>query len=1419
MRLEEVTSRTDIKELSIDDLLDLRSRALQIYQKYFEGGRSSRDAPLDYSTLIGSYDLIWQEIESRGRIVDVSSLEQACMKHRFKKWKDSPEKRLDIRFPGFVLIDKFLSLSGSVVWAQDREPNDVDCIIAAERDSDGNLVVKLGSDFFLKLKRILQSRYPDMAIHWVDNPQGPNWKHLPLAQLTIRPYPNPEIRDVGEPEFAREFYKSQVGPVKRAEDTKWKWGAFRVPSKPVRCSEPHERMVLDHLGNFIKNGDYPVFAQKKFDGIHALVHAKPKEVIIYTEEGEKVKESRIPHVFKAIRKFMSSNKLDSAIFDGELVAWKDDIHQPREAVAGYLHREESIPSGLDFHLVVFGLFLLNGEELLAEPQIRRKEELDEMDWDSIVLGKPTKPFSLTRTFVVNNEAELKAAAEKVNEARGSEGVVVKKGKSTYPRSGTDFQGWLKYHKNVVIQGKILEKNSTKTEGVWTYEYGCKPTDDYTGKKVGELAYIGTSGAIGIDMNEGDIIIIEAETFNVVRDNEGNITHVSAWVPRVIGQNKERIEPNNLREIISEARKEGVLQEKVQLDDQVIYKARDAYLRYPSISQSRYVLQNHYRGRSVHGDLRFELSREELVGWTLEYQIADIIEDPVETMVDAEDVPLDEAFKINLETGFFKERRTRGGDVRRASIRVSRKKPEPLEWLEFEGVVPPKEVDPEAAGGTKEYPGVFHRVDSGQVFFGAQKPLFHEYFLDGDLFDPSEGNSRILMRMISHKEKVLAPGKEEELPQEPYFWICMQPKDQTPYVLDKDAVEKEWVPPKGVSCLPPWIEEKVPSDLRFWEISGNLPRHEKRVALIKYFEEKEIDISKAEEEVEFALFRRWWRGPHIIRFGPSEQVFDWVFDLDNRLRLLLDQNPLDNEQVAGFPEGNDIDYSEFGEEPAELSPESVLNPTKDTPAYIERLEAGEAVFFEDSTQVKKFRIEEGPLEGVWLMNRESGEEFWSIRKTTPGPVEKLDLERFRSEGIDRDLSQPEKYWRQLLADLRYLGNSGYPTLKMGKEWGDWTLDDLLRYFAACVDALRSVHFPLRPPGPGEDAYDSSYWQCYREAEKYIESEPPPVEEEAEWDQKRSEEIEKMFTTQAKVVKEIEKPPELKGSLWFRAQIDKGDKWADRSWEWVLNGYLCGASWSGFPTEVEEYRKPDAFYAIVRDLDLRDISLTTLPGDEHTWLRVVDEGQRIIEGTITSEELNYLQEFVLPEAFEFEVKRYMEESPGGTIFLNHDLDKPIGRFLELQVKEELVEPGSLRRKLEKKLEKSEEGRERLRILKMDEEKHVLGAVVYAPNELDSQGDYAEREDIFEFMKSFMTGSQDVDVMHDRKHHPGIHLLESFQAESQTPMGRGFVPAGAWYVSVWIDVEKEPEVWAKVKNAFLEEGERLQGFSLEGEYDREA
>ena len=130
----------------------------------------------------------------------------------------------------------------------------------------------------------------------------------------------------------------------------------------------------------------------------------------------------------------------------------------------------------------------------------------------------------------------------------------------------------------------------------------------------------------------------------------------------------------------------------------------------------------------------------------------------------------------------------------------------------------------------------------------------------------------------------------------------------------------------------------------------------------------------------------------------------------------------------------------------------------------------------------------------------------IKGVVKDELKKLDLKEFKQTGLDDDLKDPLKRWRELLADLRYLFNSGYPKLKKGEKWGEWDLTTLLKYGAKIIDTLRTkCYFTLIPPKIGEEKFRSSYWKAYREAreKKYIKTKPPAEKDIKEWDKKREE----------------------------------------------------------------------------------------------------------------------------------------------------------------------------------------------------------------------------------------------------------------------------------------------------------------------------
>jgi len=316
---------------------------------------------------------------------------------------------------------------------------------------------------------------------------------------------------------------------------------------------------------------------------------------------------------------------------------------------------------------------------------------------------------------------------------------------------------------------------------------------------------------------------------------------------------------------------------------------DPYMRLPSEDNThRYVVQEHFRGKSMHADFRIEsVGNQDLIGWTLNTLIAGGIKEPIETVAQSKALKTEDYSKINWETGEFKKRRKAGADALvDVEIVSERKAVEPHAWLTVEGVVKPGSV-----GATKEYPGVFSIVDKGVCEYGGQKPWFHEYFPKSDMQrggfryriffrqlrvadikgkEEKALSPELLKEYIAHdpdieredwdegyweflkdKGEIVLPAAETKFRQEA-AWLLIKPIDQTPYVLSDRAVEDGWIPEKGFSCLPKAIRAKVPEDFRYWQMERESERREIRDALVEAIDEGEVKLPGIEKQVDIEI---------------------------------------------------------------------------------------------------------------------------------------------------------------------------------------------------------------------------------------------------------------------------------------------------------------------------------------------------------------------------------------------------------------------------------------------------------------------------------------------------------------------------------------------------------------------------------------
>jgi len=262
---------------------------------------------------------------------------------------------------------------------------------------------------------------------------------------------------------------------------------------------------------------------------------------------------------------------------------------------------------------------------------------------------------------------------------------------------------------------------------------------------------------------------------------------------------------------------------------------------------KFVMQDHYRGKGVHLDHRWERLRdgEVLDGMTVAHMKPGIIKEPVRDLKTAYSyTKRDELFKISNKPGPLR-------------MFADEKKPEPRDWLFVEGVVEPGEV-----GATPYEFGVFAIRDKGVQYYGAQKPFFKEFFLKGKKY-----TGRWIYRLIQRRKPVGAKAV--------FLWQFGKPIDQAPYVLSRRAQNENWIPPHNVSCLPPEIREKIPKEYRYWIHRDRKRRIEVRNALRKALKGLNITYEgvKLEQAVPYGYQWHFWRKRPLIRVGPTAQHWD------------------------------------------------------------------------------------------------------------------------------------------------------------------------------------------------------------------------------------------------------------------------------------------------------------------------------------------------------------------------------------------------------------------------------------------------------------------------------------------------------------------------------------------------------------------
>ena len=969
---------------------ELKEKHETLFEIWQERGSRKNDELVINANRFLTLELRKRKIDfEKNELDDLSTYGYPGIKAGFlDEWVESVTKNLQDIGP-VVWIPDFVSWSGSGLYAKDRLPNDADWIVRSK---------EIDQSLGIKLARISKDVLGETA-HLVPSPFGPNWRWMGLYDLVLMPKNKSEIHEVDKSGFQKRFYESEKGEfdltlqpketeklreaiwenllvneslleqMPRAggnevsteakqsiKEDKIKPFRFFIMQKPVKGAQPNQRMTVESFIGLFKPDDFPVYSSKKYDGMAVKIDSDGKgKVEIWSEDGEQI-DDRMPKTVAEIKRIKKAFTVG-----GEVEEWKNGVHQPREAVAGYIHAKTT-PDDSNLVTNLFTCLLFEDEkDLHKRGEDMRQEFLDKIGIEQSTWEVPDMKFRLNRVpnLTSRDIDELKKHTEFVRSQVASEGNVAKKAKARYYLDGNSRGGWTKFHNNALLFGIVIERLPTKVKTIFNYRYGIDP-EKYS-VKAGDLAEVkgkdylevGKSFNTNEKKERGDIIAVEFETFNYIKDEKTDTISVSAWAPRYIpldktGEKKIPTQPDTLSEILRKAKSERVLQEKtITKEGETIYEEvegiesevdyisdiieylnfaeenwgisgdeildflekeefiekteveeiqkeglpialRELFKPSPENYPKNYgVLVNHYRGKSLHLDFRRKQNGF-LMGETLLTAPKGLITEPVKTLQDAN----------KWNEILWNKSKFRPDMNPNEKILLTGKAKQPLMWLNVRKNV----FEPGSVGATRFEEGVYSLWDDGMVYPGVQKPYFREFFLDMKKF-----KGRMVERLIGVGEAWEKPPKGAVVWE---AWTNMV--EQTPYLLTRRArTKKDYIPKEGEKAIPPEWEAKIKPEFKWW-IKGLKPKDrmtrlhqayndliEKEVLKGRPLKES-LETHFIEAKAKFILRHHWWKGPVVVRAMP---VSHWDLVIDSGKAYLdewnLEENPLFEEAINAF----------------------------------------------------------------------------------------------------------------------------------------------------------------------------------------------------------------------------------------------------------------------------------------------------------------------------------------------------------------------------------------------------------------------------------------------------------------------------------------------------------------------------------------
>ncbi len=827
------------------------------------------------------------------------------------------------RLSDFYLDSNFIYIVGSLANYR-KTTGDIDILINAPADSD---IYKRTTFRIFRAFPTLQNRMHFSSLY---DSHGPFTSHVVCYRLKAERVENPIIVDM----------------------SKFKPGEFFFMQKPQHGREINQSYSPDNLipvveKTWIDWRQQGIFVSKKCDGVTCQVHRIDNKVKIITEQNQDI-TNNLPSLINEILKIPHN-----FVIIGELEKWKDNKHYARAETSGIINHL-NIEEEKNIHLTIYDIFYFDGKELFTLAYKERRSIYERLE--------TSKRINIYDEREVFTEDEIRTAVKKYSSMNGSEGAMLKLSSAPYLFSiNPPRPSMIKFKNEYQLTVKVIHKQKVKNAEAWVYSCALADAD-----------YVGDTYNTSIKANIDDHIIVSFVDI-IEYKTKDHKTWFNFWAPHAIGSitNKPLSTSADAHEIVSKTTG------KIEQKELTKLSWTDEHSEIENAEKRKYVVQAHFRGNSVHFDFRVENDKGSLDGFTMLVQKENEIKgkwrltakelfwnhkpfyltvgkDTREVATQSmrneiekwyQEIAKDSNnFKLNVSTGQQKARPDQD-NPNKSKIECVEKEKEPNEWLNVLGLTDARIVEPEP-GGTQYFPGCFVEIDKGNLFLGAQKTYFKEFFLDG------KWQGRIVFRQLTLNNK--------------FTWLYWKPDDQTPYVFSDSATKEEWLP-NGYSALPASYEYKLSPSLNYWDANiEKKKRLERRQKAAEFFKE----TNSVENSSHFSYSKMWYKGQTVIRNQPIIDFFlsfaDYCFRIDNDI-------------IYKDSTAEQIPYLEKYFTPAILKPETTLNPNKKIPAFIELIEKGNFNITSKTDKEIEIIFYGRQLAGKYIIIKEKKSNYYMIKK--------------------------------------------------------------------------------------------------------------------------------------------------------------------------------------------------------------------------------------------------------------------------------------------------------------------------------------------------------------------------------------------------------------------------------------------------------